>query len=386
MTVFKGYLRIIKSNLGYILMYFGIFLAITIMMESIIGKSGGQAFEATKMNLGIVCETDSEAGNILVEYLKERQNVEMLEHDKSILQEKLFTRSVDIILMIPKDFETHCLEEGKPLEVTVVPGSFANVYLEQQVNNFLNAMRVYYDSGYSPAEAAKAAAENAEVKAEVTLNDKTGHGGKVANYTYFYRYLPYLSIAVLCYVMSIVLVSFRKRDISRRMKVSAIPAIKQNLLQMLAFIVTGIGFGVIIIVICLTLYGTEIFTDSWAGYFWTNNAMMILNSLAMAFVIGMLIQRTMIASNVSTVLSLGMAFICGVFVDQDMLAEGVRKVAQFLPVYWFEKANNLMANNAVVSAEMQQEVWQALGIQLLFAAACVCVALAVAKFKEREKE
>jgi ABC-2 type transport system permease protein len=52
------------------------------------------------------------------------------------------------------------------------------------------------------------------------------------------------------------------------------------------------------------------------------------------------IQRANIISSVTNVLALGMSFLCGVFVPLSMLSPGLKKVTQFLPVYWYEATNN----------------------------------------------
>jgi ABC-2 type transport system permease protein len=37
-----------------------------------------------------------------------------------------------------------------------------------------------------------------------------------------------------------------------------------------------------------------------------------------------------------------MAFLCGAFVPQSYLGDGVLAVARIFPVYWFEKANDML--------------------------------------------
>ena len=60
---------------------------------------------------------------------------------------------------------------------------------------------------------------------------------------------------------------------------------------------------------------------------------------------------------------------------------GVKTAAQFLPVYWYEKTNDLLAQFGSITGEVRMEVLQALGIQLVFAVTFVCIAMAISKRK-----
>ena len=55
MTVFKGYLQIIKRNMGMIVMYMGIFLSVCMMIQRTLGSAGvSQGFSSVKINVGVV--------------------------------------------------------------------------------------------------------------------------------------------------------------------------------------------------------------------------------------------------------------------------------------------------------------------------------------------
>ena len=83
----------------------------------------------------------------------------------------------------------------------------------------------------------------------------------------------------------------------------------------------------------------------------------------------------MVTTLTMLVLTLGMSFLCGVFVSLEILGKGVRTVAHFLPVYWYEVNNNLIAGNRTLSSSQMTELCQGLIIQLLFAAALLGTAL-----------
>ena len=79
--------------------------------------------------------------------------------------------------------------------------------------------------------------------------------------------------------------------------------------------------------------------------------------------------------------SLGMCFLGGVFVPLEFMGNDVKAVSQFLPVYWYEKANDILADFGHLTASAKGQFLQAIMIQLVFAAAFVCLVLVVEKYK-----
>ena len=109
---------------------------------------------------------------------------------------------------------------------------------------------------------------------------------------------------------------------------------------------------------------------------------MTLVALSLAFLVSTLISRNELISAVVNVISLGMSFLCGVFVDLDILGKGVRTFAQFLPVYWYELANKLLADNQSLSLAQTVSLLTDYGMQLLFAAVILGVALVISQNRQ----
>ena len=49
MTVFKGYMRIMKKNTGLILLYLGIFFGVTMALQAAAGKETYTSYESEKI-------------------------------------------------------------------------------------------------------------------------------------------------------------------------------------------------------------------------------------------------------------------------------------------------------------------------------------------------
>ena len=54
MTVFKGFLKIIKSNLHIIIMYIVIFMTISVMSQKFLGETEQEGFEASRLDVAVI--------------------------------------------------------------------------------------------------------------------------------------------------------------------------------------------------------------------------------------------------------------------------------------------------------------------------------------------
>lgn len=120
-------------------------------------------------------------------------------------------------------------------------------------------------------------------------------------------------------------------------------------------------------------------------YLSTNSLLMIITSLAMAFLIGAVAESEKIINIIVNVTTLAVSFLGGVFTPTSVLDEGIRKLSGLLPVYWYEEVNSLLASFQTVPVDRKSEIWQAFGIQILFAVACISVGMAVLKLKEQKE-
>ena len=97
MTVFKGYMKVIRQSRWLILMYVAIFFACTLLMQSAAGKTE-KSFQAESLKIGIADEDGGTFAMALRTYLDNFHEVIPLENDISAMQEKLFYRDVEYIV------------------------------------------------------------------------------------------------------------------------------------------------------------------------------------------------------------------------------------------------------------------------------------------------
>lgn len=381
MTVFKCYMKILKKNIGLISIYLIIFFSTAMILQASAKKEHLEDFEKTRINLAIADQDDSTLSHALTEYLKTIHNVYRISAEPTVMQEELFYRNAEYIVQIPKDFYKTCIVDENPLSVTKVPGSYSSFYVDQQINAWLNSIRTYTAAGFSQKEAAAAALEQSV--SEVTLYHDEETAVETPGYTYYFRYIPFLFLAVLCYSMGYILLAFRKEDIQKRMLASAISTRRQNLEGLLAMFTISLLLWLIAVVGAGVMYGKELLTSKVLGYYLLNTFLMLTIALSLAYLIGLFMKNINMLNGFSNIISLGICFLSGVFVPMNIMAKKVLMVAQFLPVYWYENVNETLSRYHVVSGKVAVDIWKSMGIEVMFTFALLALILAVSKYKRQ---
>lgn len=378
MTVFKGFLLITKRNIHMMFLYIAIFLTIAISVQKMTG--GNQSgFAQESLNIAVIDRDGGKLARGLADYLAQYHTLVDLPDDPSVIQDRMFYREVYYIVTIPEDFEDRCLYGEELLPVTKIPGSNSGFYVDQQINTFLNDVRVMAASGFSLADAVAEVIDNSKDTAQVTMLDKNGFGGEQPLHAVMFQFIPYILISILCYSLGSIMIAFHNPDVKRRMMCSAIPVRRQNHQLVLGYVLVGIIVWLICTLMPFLLYREDFVNDPNMPYYLVNSFLMTLVALSLAFLVSTLISRNELISAVVNVISLGMSFLCGVFVDLDILGKGVRTFAQFLPVYWYELANNLLAGNQSLSRAQTVSLLTDYGMQLLSAAVILGVALVISR-------
>ena len=258
-----------KKNAGLIFLYLAIFFGVALALQAAAGKESYSSYESEKIKIGLVDKDNGPLAEGLTKWLENTHHVTRMEDSRENLQEELFYRNVEYIVVIPENFYETCMVNGESISVTKVPGSYTAYYVDQQLESCLNTMRTYLEAGFTQEEAAQVILD--EKSAEVTLLDLDGNNGGVPAYIYYFRYMPYLFLAVLCYVMGYVLMAFKKGDIPKRMQASAVSARRQSMEGLLAMLVMGGGLWVIGMAGAVVMYGKEILTAQNRWYYMLNS-------------------------------------------------------------------------------------------------------------------
>lgn len=377
MTVFRGFLKLVRSNLNVLILYLAIFLTICIAIQLLTKGESVENFQEESLNIAVIDRDGGSLAKALTSYLGTHHHLVEIQDDPDVIQEKLFYRNIYYAVVIPGGFEEKCLEQGEKLPVTKIPGAYSAYYVDQQINSFLNDVRILKAAGYKGKEIYEKAGEFQKAESKVELMDKNGYGGEPAPHAFMFQYMPYIMISVICYMISYIMIGFRQKEVRLRMQCAAMAPVKQNAQLILGCLVLGVLVWGICMLMPVLLYGKDFLNDSNMPFYLLNAFAMVLVSLAIAFTMGTLVRKTEIVSGIVNVISLGMSFTCGVFVSMEVLGKGVKAFAHFLPVYWYEIVNQILAENVDFTSGQKMGIFQGVGIQILFAAAIVCAGLVI---------
>ena len=384
MTVFRGFITITRRNLPIAIMYMVIFIAIAIMAQQARSEDETSGFQADSLDITVIDRDQSTLSEGLADYLARYHNLVETPDDPASIQDRMFYRDIQYLVTIPEGFEKDYLAgTAKKLPVTKIPGSSSGFYVDQQVNTFLNAVRTMSAGGFSIEESITEMTDGKADTAQISLLDKNGHGGSMPDHVILYQFLPYVMLSILCYVLCYITLAFNKTDVRRRLLCSCVSGRQQNFQLLLGYLVVGIAVWGLLNLLPVVLYGSACVNDPHFPHYLLNSFLVMQNSLALAFLLGIFVNRQELVSAVVNVVTLGMAFTCGVFVDMDILGKGIKKVAHFLPIYWYETNNRLLGYNAEFTQPQYRTLYTGYGIQLLFAIAIFCVALVFVRNKRR---
>jgi ABC-2 type transport system permease protein len=385
MSVFKGYLKIIQKNLSITVSYFALFLAISIMIVMMIPEKQTESFAAQRQQITVIDEDESVISKALIEYLSINNDVTETKMDKAELTRQLYARSTDYVLEIPEGFGENFASGDAVLNTTKVPDSSAGFYLDNMIEEFVRKASAFVNAGYTAEEAADRTLDAVTTKVDVTIVD-TGKRDENSKpfYSYTFTYFPYLYLMLMITVIASVMLPFSNKEIRSRMLASPISSVSQTLQAAAAFCIQFIIMWLITLLMPLATKGADFYTAPLAGYYVINSFCLLVVSSAIGFLSGSLVTTPVAVSAIANILALGMCFLCGAFVPMEYLGSGVKKLAQFLPVYWYETANNTLAENQTLSTASRSMIFQCYAIQLAFALAIFVVTLFIVKKKNQE--
>ena len=374
-------MKILKKNIGLVMIYLVIFFSIAMVLQAAARKEHLDDFQKTRVNIAVADQDNSILSQALTDYLKTIHNVSEISSDPAVMQEELYYRNAEYIIQIPANFYKICIVQGNPISVTKVPGSYTSFYVDQQINAWLNNIRTYMAAGLSQEEAVKYAL--VLPTAEVSMYQDASTTAETPEYTYYFRYVPYLFLAVLCYSMGYLLIAFQKEDIQKRMQASSVSIRRQALEGLLAMLTIGLGLWLIVIIGSVVMYQQKLLTSGVFIYYLINTFLMMIVALSLSYLLGLFIKNSNMLSGVSNIVSLGMCFLSGVFVPMSIMDKKVLQIAQFLPAYWYENVNETLSQYHIISGDVAVDVWKSMGIQIVFALAFLAMILAVSKYKRQ---
>lgn len=380
----KAFFKIAKWNIRSIIVYFGVFLLLLLLMANSGKETISETFQNKQLDICVIDEDDTEASHALTEYLGKQHNLVASENDPEVLSDQLYYRYIKYVLTIPKGYEENLLAGNTEhiLENAKVSLSSAGYFVDEQIDEYLSALTLHLAAGDSLADASKKVTECIESMQEpenVSFEDSKEKTN--SNVYYVFRYLPYVYIAILLCGMAPILCTFRKRDLHDRIECSGTSLRSRNLQLTFSSIIYALivflAFWLVGVVSC----GADMFSKN-ALLGTLNNLSFLIFTAGMTLLISNCTSDNNILNLLANIIGLSMSFLCGVFVPMSLLSDSVKSIAQFLPAYWYTRCNDMLGGLSQESFSMDL-FFQSIGIQLLFAIAMFVLAMVVSRVKKQ---
>ena len=337
MTVFKTYWKIVKKNIGIIILYTVMLLVFGTMNL----KANKNSFEfiSSKPDIIIVNNSSGIITDNLISYLKTNANVKNIT-DENDIDDAVFFRDANYVIYIPKEFENK-IENGKEFNIDIKTNNSYDSYIASELlNKYLDVFSKYMNLYNDKILAIQKLDNTLNKKAGVVIENKTNLNSKTS---LFYNFSSYSIMAIVIYIICLVLSSFNDEKISKRTNVSGMNyKTFNNYLYISSFTFTFIIFIVYLILSFLILKNSILNIN---GFLYSLNMFIFfIVSFTMAILISNLVKSKGAISGVVNVISLGSAFLCGAFIPVKYMPSFALKIAHIFPTFYFIDNNEYIAS------------------------------------------
>lgn len=346
MIVFSTFWRIVKKYKGTILLY----TVMLIMFGGInlTSNSTNDMFTPTKPNIFIV-NKDSNMGltKNLINYLKKNTNVVSLEDDEEKINDALFYRDISYVIYIPKNYSKDVLDK-KDVTIDIKSSKdYTSSLTEMMLDKYLNVQSNLVNITNNQDELVNMINNTLDVNSEVVVSSKLDNSylNRVSRY---FNFGSYSLLAVIIFIVTLVINSFKENTINKRIIVSSFNYKKHNSLLMLSSFVYSIIVWVLFSLLSVILLGKDMISLRGILYF-VNTFMFVMPTLSFGILISTLVNNKDSIGGIVNVVSLGSAFLCGAFIPTEYLPKIVLSIAHIFPAYYFIDSNNLLSSMEIIN-------------------------------------
>lgn len=346
MIVFSTFWRIVKKYKGTILLY----TVMLIMFGGInlTSNSTNDMFTPTKPNIFIV-NKDSNMGltKNLINYLKKNTNVVSLEDDEEKINDALFYRDISYVIYIPKNYSKDVLDK-KDVTINIKSSKdYTSSLAEMMLDKYLNVQSNLVNITNNQDELVNMINNTLDVNSEVVVSSKLDNSylNRVSRY---FNFGSYSLLAVIIFIVTLVINSFKENTINKRIIVSSFNYKKHNSLLMLSSFVYSLIVWVLFSLLSVILLGKDMISLRGILYF-VNTFMFVMPTLSFGILISTLVNNKDSIGGIVNVVSLGSAFLCGAFIPTEYLPKIVLSIAHVFPAYYFIDSNNLLSSMEIIN-------------------------------------
>lgn len=346
MTVFKTFWKIVNKYKGTIILY-------TVMLISFGGinlasNDTTTTFTSTLPNIAIVNnDQKSVLTNNLINYLSENSKVVDIENDEEKINDALFYRDVSYVVYIPKNYTNDVLKGMNPTIDIKSTNDYTSSLEEMMLTDYLNLQNTYLKLTTDQTKLTNYINDTLKDKSKVVLTSKvdTKSLSKVSRY---FNFASYSILAVVIFIITLVLTSFKEKTVNKRIVVSSMNYKKHSDLILKSSLLYALIVWALFSLLAIILLGKSLLNIR--GLLLSLNTLVFtLQALTFALLISSLVNNKDAIGGIVNVVALGSAFLCGAFIPSMYLPEKVVSISHIFPAYYYNNSNNLVTSLEVIN-------------------------------------
>lgn len=381
MTVFKSYFKVMLRYKWLIFLYAGICIGISLL--NTMSSPAAENFVASAPDVAII-NHDSKSTLIdgFKEYVSKNATIKEIEDNEEKIQDELFYRSVNYVLIIPENFTADFLVgKDTKIEVKKTQDSYST-YTEMLINKYLKMVNIYNKSGMSEAQIVEAINKDLENSSEIVLQEEI-ETVSISKPILFFNFANYAFLGIFIYIIATLMLVFNEANIKKKNSICSTPYSKISNQIFLANLIFAFIVWLIYVLISYIMYGNIIFS--------TNGLLILLNSfvfsisaVAIGFFAGILCKSKEAISGIVNTVALGLSFISGCFVPQAWLNDTVLNISKLFPSYWYINGNDMIANLTKYDFDTLKPLLTNMGIMLLYALIYLVIIAVINKRRKKK--
>ena len=346
MTVFKTFWKVVNKYKGTIILY-------TVMLISFGGinlasNDTTTTFTSTLPNIAIVNnDQKSVLTNNLISYLSENSKVVDIENDEEKINDALFYRDVSYVVYIPKNYTNDVLKGMNPTINIKSTNDYTSSLEEMMLTDYLNLQNTYLKLTTDQAKLTNYINDTLKDKSEVVLTSKvdTKSFSKVSRY---FNFASYSILAVVIFIITLVLTSFKEKTVNKRIVVSSMNYKKHSGLILKSSLLYALIVWALFSLLAIILLGKSVLNTRGLLLI-LNTLVFTLQALTFALLISSLVNNKDAIGGIVNVVALGSAFLCGAFIPSIYLPEKVVSISHIFPAYYYNNSNDLVTSLEVIN-------------------------------------
>lgn len=379
MIVFNAFFKVVKKYIGVIILY-------TVMLISF--GSINYATNSEDMTFSnrlpdiLIINNDEEVGltKNLINYLKENANVLDIENNEEKINDAIFYREVNYVIYIPKNYRVDTLNKLNPTLDIKSANDYDSAYTSMLLTRYLNVQNTYLKYTNNENELINSINNNLSYKTNIEITSKLDTS-KLTKTSRFFNFASYSIMAVIIYIICLVISSFNKDVVKKRIIISSMNYKKYNKYILLSSFIYSSIIWILYVILSFIIIGSSMFSLRGLIYI-LNTFIFSFVALTLALLISNLIKSKGAISGIVNVIALGQAFLCGAFIPSEFLGENIIKYSKILPAYWYNNSNDLLSSIEVINMVNLKPILINMMILVIFAIIFIVINNIVSKRRQ----